>query len=373
VVKVGTSTITHKDRGSLDLHQLERLVRQISDLANRGMAPMLVTSGAIGAGMNRLGLVERPASIKMNQAVAAVGQGLLMEIYTKLFGEYGHITAQLLLTRSDLEDRKRYLNSRGTLLTLLDLKVVPVINENDTVAVDEIRFGDNDTLSALVAGLVDADLLIILSDVNGVYTADPRVDESARLLTEIETITPALEAGAGQPGSALGTGGMVTKIQAARVATSCGIPVIIASGREHDIIHRLLEGEGIGTFFHPAGKQLSGRKRWIAYHRRPQGSITVDTGAARAMVSHGKSLLPVGIKDVKGTFCEGDLVRIQDERGIEIARGLSNYSVDQVRRIMGLNSEHIEEVLGYKYDDTVVHRDNMVVSCLQAGSWEGDV
>ncbi len=361
VIKVGTSTITHGDEG-LDFLQLERLVRQIADVANRGLAPLLVTSGAVGAGMSRLNLSSRPSTIKMTQAVAAVGQGLLMEIYTKLFGEYGYTCAQVLLTRSDLENRQRYLNARSTLLTLLQLKVIPVINENDTVTVDEIKFGDNDTLSALVSGLVDADLLIILSDVDGLYTDDPREHAHAQLLHEVEQITAAdLEKAANAQESTMGTGGMLTKLEAAQIATSCGIPVIVADGREDGVIYRLLENEVLGTLFHPNSQGLTGRKRWLAYNSRPHGTIVVYLETADRLVNQGESLLSQGIKYATGEFGVGDLVRIEDEQGREIARGQTNYPADQVKRIMGQEPEYVARVLRYKYDDAVIHRDNLVI------------
>jgi glutamate 5-kinase len=360
VVKVGTSTITHAT-GKLDLGQMEKLVREISDVANSGKDVLLVTSGAIGAGMSRLGLDKRPATLPGKQAMAAVGQGLLMQIYEKLFSEYGQTVAQVLLTREDLNDRRRFLNSRNTLLTLLDYGVIPIINENDTVAVEEIRVGDNDTLSALVSGLVGADLLIILSDVDGVFTADPRIDPEARVLTEIRDITPKLWDAAGGAGSSRGTGGMVTKLEAARITTASGGAMVIANGREQGVIGRILSGEPLGTLFHQQDHALQGRKRWIAFYQRPRGRVIIDQGAQQALVNMGKSLLPVGVVDVEGDFAPGDVVRVVDEKGLELARGLVNYSSSELVKIKGLSTQKVEELLGYRDYDEVIHRDNLAL------------
>ncbi|MEW8958729.1 glutamate 5-kinase [Neomoorella humiferrea] len=360
VVKVGTSTLTHKT-GKLNLERMERLVRELVDQVNAGRQVVLVTSGAVGAGMGRLGLKEKPKTLPEKQAAAAVGQGLLMHMYEKFFSDYGLLVAQVLLTRDDLADRRRYLNSRHTLATLLKMGVVPIVNENDTVAVDEIRVGDNDTLAALVAGLVDADLLILLTDTGGLYTADPLTDKGATLLSCVTEITPEIEALAGGAGSTWSTGGMATKIQAARLVTSFGIPMVITSGLEGGRIGAVLRGEEVGTIFIPREHRAHTRKRWLAYGPAPQGEILVDAGAARAICRNGKSLLPGGVVAVNGDFEQGAIVSIIDPNGKEIARGMSNYSAEAVRRIQGRKTKEIGEILGYKDYDEIIHRDNMIV------------
>jgi len=335
-------------------------VREIADLNNRGMEVVLVTSGAIGAGMSRLGFSQRPITLPAKQAVAAVGQGLLMQVYEKLFSEYGQVVAQVLLTWEDLSSRGRYLNSRHTLLELLRYRVVPIVNENDTVAVDEIKFGDNDTLSALVAALVGADLLLVLSDVDGVYTADPRQNPDAQLL---ETITKIDEVAgvAGGAGSTRGTGGMQTKFQAARIACRSGIPMIIAHGGRTGVIHEAVEGDQVGTLFLPETDRLKSRKQWLAFYHRPQGQVYVDDGAKRALLQAGKSLLPIGITKVEGTFDAGDLLSVIDKEGAEIGRGLTNYTSDEVELIKGRRSDAISQLLDHKDYDEVIHRDNLVL------------
>lgn len=360
VVKVGTSTLTHEN-GKLNLLRIERLVRQLVDAVNQGKELILVTSGAVGAGMSRLGLKERPRSVPGQQAVAAVGQGLLMQVYEKLFAEYGHVVAQVLLTREDLQNRRRYLNSRNTLLKLFEYGAIPIVNENDTVAVDEIRFGDNDTLSALVASLIDADLLVILSDVDGLYSSDPHLDPQARRLEVVRELTPELWKAARGPGSHLGTGGMVTKLEAARIATASGCAMVLAHGAEEQVLLKILEGQQVGTLFLPR-ERMTGRKRWIAFHQQPRGSLSVDEGARRALAQEGKSLLPIGIVKVEGSFKQGDLVRVLDPSGREIARGLVNYSAKEVRQIQGLKTSEIEAALGMKAYDEVIHRDNLVIT-----------
>ncbi|MGI6037196.1 MAG: glutamate 5-kinase [Limnochordia bacterium] len=360
VVKVGTSTLTYPT-GKLNFRRMEQIVREIADLVNGGYQVLLVTSGAVGAGMGKLGLQKRPQSLPQKQALAAIGQGLLMQVYEKLFGEYGQIVAQVLLTGEDLKNRRRFLNSRNTLHSLLEYGAIPIINENDTVAVSEIRLGDNDTLSALVTGLVDADLLIILSDVDGVYSADPRVDPQATLLKEIKEITPELEAAAGGVGSMLGTGGMATKIEAAKIATASGAALVIAKGDLDGVIGRIVRGEELGTLFPSQRQALMGKKRWIAFYQRVQGQLIIDGGAQEALVHQGKSLLPVGVIDVRGEFEAGDLVSVVDEGGQELARGLTNYGAEQVRAIKGLPSSQLASVLGAKDFDEVIHRDNLVL------------
>ncbi len=364
VVKVGTSTLADSS-GQPNTPQIEGLVRQLVECASEGREVVLVTSGAIGAGMGRLGLPARPRTIPEKQAVAAVGQGLLMQMYERLFEEHGHVVGQLLLTREDLTSRKRHLNSRNTLFSLWRLGVIPIVNENDTVAVDEIKFGDNDTLAALVASLVAADLLIVLSDVDGVYAGNPKTHPNARLLTIVESITDDIERVAGGPGTRFGSGGMSTKIQAAKVATAGGTATVIANGRQTDVIRAILRGEPVGTLFVPQSERMAGRKRWIAFHQAPLGRLRVDDGAARAIADGGRSLLPVGVVSVDGEFDEGDVVQVVDPANREIARGLVNYSSVDVRKIIGSASHEIVQRLGYKYYDEVVHRDNMVVSWRQ--------
>lgn len=323
---------------------------------------ILVTSGAIGAGVSRLGLAQRPKTIPEKQAAAAVGQGLLMQTYEKLFSEYGHTVAQVLLTREDIADRRRHLNARNTLLTLLQYGVIPIINENDTIAVDEIKFGDNDTLGALVTGLVNADLLILLSDVDGVYDADPRSVPEAQLVPLVTDLTDAIEAAAGGPGSSLGSGGMATKIQAAKVTMQSGAAMIIAHGARPSVIREILNGEPVGTLFTPHGRPLEMRKRWIAFFHTPHGELVIDDGARAALVEHGKSLLPIGVVDVLGRFEEGELVCVRDTQGHEVARGLVNYSSEQLAVVKGLGSRAIEERLGDKlHYAEVIHRDNLVL------------
>lgn len=360
VVKVGTSTLTHQT-GKLNLERIERLVRELADHVNAGRQVILVTSGAVGAGMGRLGFKERPRTLPEKQAAAAVGQGILMHMYEKFFAEYGLTVAQVLLTRDDLAERRRYLNARHTLGTLLRLGVLPIVNENDTVAVDEIRVGDNDTLSALVAGLVDADVLILLTDSQGLYTANPHSCPEAKLIPVVEEITPELESLAGGSGSTWATGGMITKLQAARLATNFGIPVIIASGLLPGQIAAILRGEEVGTLFLPREHKAHGRKKWLAYGPVVQGKIQVDAGAARAIVHSGKSLLPSGITAVEGEFERGSLVSIVEPGGKEIARGMSNYSAEEIRRIQGKKTSEILAILGHKDYDEVVHRDNLIV------------
>lgn len=362
VVKVGTSTLTHAN-GKLNYSRIEYLVRELADAANSGKQILLVSSGAVGAGMDRLGWKEKPKTIPAKQAAAAVGQGILMHTYEKLFGEYGQIVAQVLLTREDSVNRKRYANSRNTLLTLLDIGVIPIINENDAVAIDELKIGDNDTLSANVAAIVDADLLIILSDVDGVYTANPQKDPSARLIEEIAEVTPEVEAICGGAGTMRGTGGMLTKMAAARMAMNSGIVMVIASGAKDGIIQAVLAGKQVGTLFPPRQNRLQFRKRWLAFGARIKGRLIVDRGCALALQNSGSSLLAAGIKSVEGSFEQGNTVSIVNQDGWEIARGLANYNAADTIKIMGAHTHEIAGLLGHKPYDEVVHRDNMVLLC----------
>ncbi|MBM7854513.1 glutamate 5-kinase [Desulfohalotomaculum tongense] len=360
VIKIGSSSLTYSS-GKLNLTQIELLVRQMADLHNQGKEVILVTSGAVGAGMGKLGLGKRPRTIPEKQAVAAVGQGVLLHMYEKFFLEYGVTVAQVLLTRGDFADRRRFLNARNALEKLLQMKVIPVINENDTVSVDELKLGDNDSLSALVAALVDADLLVILSDIEGLYDQDPRNSPRAKLLHEVFDVTGELEAAAGGAGSDVGTGGMVTKLQAAKVAGETGVPVVIARAAEKNVLCRVIKGEVLGTVFWPRGCRLEYKKRWIAFANTVAGKIFIDNGAKNALIKHGKSLLPSGITAVEGCFDIGNTVSIIDAGGVEIGRGLVNFNSSEVRKIMGKRTTEIEKILGHKDYDEVVHRNNLVL------------
>jgi glutamate 5-kinase len=371
VIKVGTSTLAHST-GKLNLNRMEQLVRQLVDLQNQGREVVLVTSGSIGIGLGRLGLVERPASIVERQAVAAVGQGLLMQVYEKLFSEYGQIVAQILLTRSDISDRKRYLNARNTILTLLKYRAIPIINENDTVATEELKIGENDTLSALVAGLIEADLLILLSDIDGLYTADPKKVPTATLIPMVNEIDARILKMAGGAGSELGTGGMSTKLEAAKMATAAGASMVLMNGQNPAKIQNIFAGTPEGTLFLSSQPLVNSRKRWIAYGPLVNGELVIDNGAERALINQGTSLLPSGILDVRGEFEEGDLIRILNINQIELGRGLTNYSKEHLQKIKGRKSTEIERILGYKAADEVIHRDNLVITAKLEGEKNGN-
>ncbi len=359
VVKLGTGTLTvGADR--LSRPRMLEIVRQVARLHGQGHEMLLVSSGAIFAGRERLALSPRRKDIAFKQTLAAVGQVVLMGLYEQFFDHYGVSIAQALLTRGDFADRERYLNARNTLLSLIALRTVPIVNENDVVAVEEIKIGDNDNLSALVANLVDADLLIILTDQAGLFTADPRLDPEAQLIPEVDAITDEVRRLAGGRGSAASVGGMVTKIDAAELATRSGTEVAIAAGGEADVLPRLVEGETIGTRFRTAMSRLEGHKRWILAEP-PAGDIYVDSGAARAMTAGGKSLLAVGIVSVVGEFERGQTVRLLSEERREVARGVTNYDAAALRAIQGHQSSEIPAILGYEYGPTVVHRDGMVL------------
>ena len=359
VVKVGTSTLTHPS-GGMNLHRIEHLVRELIDEANQGKDILLVSSGAIAAGMNALGLTERPASVPARQALAAIGQGALLHIYEKFFHEYGRTMAQVLLTKENAARHHQYMNSRNALLALLGMNVIPVINENDAVAVDEIKIGDNDNLSAVVAALVDADALIILSDIDGVYTANPRTDTSARLISEIPEITPEIERVAGGAGSAQGTGGMQTKIEAAKIAQNAGVTMVIARGDEDGIVRSILRGEEIGTLFPAREAHLRTRKSWLAFGQRLMGEIAVDEGCILAM-RRGASLLAVGVTDVYGEFSAGDTIRVLSPDGQEIARGITAYNAADIARLMGHQTADFPTLIADAAHEEVIHRDNMVL------------
>jgi glutamate 5-kinase len=358
VVKVGSALVTNNGTG-LDLAAIDDWARQIAALRADGKEVVLVSSGAIACGMQRLGWARRPKSVHELQAAAAVGQMGLVQVYEGAFAKHGLHTAQILLTHDDLADRKRYLNARSTLVTLLELGVVPIINENDTVVTDEIKFGDNDTLGALVANLVEADALIILTDQQGLYTADPRRDPAATLIAEATAGDEALEAMAGGAGTGIGTGGMITKVIAARRAARSGAHTVIASGREADAIMRLVAGESLGTLLVSQTQPLAARKQWLADHLQLAGRLVLDAGAVDALKA-GKSLLPVGVVAVEGDFERGAAVACIAPDGREVARGLCNYGSGDARRIARRATAEIEAVLGYVDEAEIIHRDNLI-------------
>lgn len=360
VVKVGTRVLTHAG-GKLNLERIAAFAEQISALVAGGRQVVLVSSGAVGAGMSQLGLTKRPTDIARLQAVAAVGQTNLIESYDKVFRQHGRHAAQILLTAEDLDHRTRYLNVRNTILSLLEFGAVPIINENDTVAVDELltTFGDNDRLAALVTNLLRAPLLVILSDVAGLYNGDPSLPDS--MLLHTITDWQGVEGYVRDRLTGMSKGGMASKLKAARMVTAAGENMIIASGNEPNVLARLMAGETIGTLFTAQGKTIPPRKRWIGFSAQPCGRLTLDAGAAQAVRSNGRSLLAIGVTAVEGRFEKGDIVSIADSAGQEIARGLSNYSADDLVRIRGLNSTKIAEVLGHQPYEEVVHRNNMTL------------
>ncbi len=361
VVKVGSSLVTDEGRG-LDAAAIGQWCQQLAVLVKSGREVIMVSSGAIAEGMKRLGWATRPKAIHEQQAAAAVGQMGLVQVYESQLRDNGVGSAQVLLTHADLADRERYLNARSTLLTLLQLGVVPVINENDTVVNDEIKFGDNDTLGALVANLVDADALIILTDQKGLYSADPRKDPAARFISEAKAGDPALEAMAGGAGSSIGKGGMITKILAAKRAAGSGASTVIAWGREPNALIRLTQGESIGTLLVAQTAKNQARKRWMADHLQLRGSVAVDAGAAVKVRDEGKSLLPIGMVSVQGEFSRGDVIAVHDAAGSEIARGLANYSSAEARLICRKPSTEFEKLLGYTGEAEMVHRTNLVLT-----------
>ncbi|WP_397475152.1 glutamate 5-kinase [Pusillimonas sp.] len=359
VVKVGSSLVTNEGRG-LDQAAVAQWAAQIAALHALGKQVVLVSSGAIAEGMARLGWARRPNTMHELQAAAAVGQMGLVQAYEVAFADHGLRTAQILLTHEDLSDRRRYLNARSTLYTLLSLGVVPIVNENDTVVTDEIRLGDNDTLGALVTNLIEAETLIILTDQTGLYSADPRKDPSAQMIGTAQAGDPALESMAGGAGSGIGTGGMLTKVLAAKRAANSGGSTIIASGREPDVLLRLADGERIGTELRALLPVRSARQRWLVNQLRMRGRVMLDDGAVKALTQGHKSLLPIGVIAVEGEFERGDVVACIDEHGIEYGRGLINYSANDARRIMRQPSSKIAEILGSMSDTELIHRDNMV-------------
>lgn len=361
VVKIGSALLTDNGR-RLDREAIAGWVEQIAALRADGIEVVLVSSGAVAAGMQRLGLRQRPKALHELQAAAAVGQMGLVQTYESCFQRHGLHTAQVLLTREDLSDRERYLNARSTLWTLIDLGVVPVVNENDTVANDEIRFGDNDTLAALVANLIEAELLVILTDQSGLFDQDPRRFADATLVRQGRAGDPALDAMAGGSAGELGRGGMQTKLKAARLAARSGAATVIVGGREPDVLRRVGAAEEVGTLLLPAEEPMAARKRWIASHLRMRGRLVLDAGAVRVLQTSGRSLLAVGVTAVEGDFARGEMVACIAPDGREIARGLVNYSAAESRRIMGKPSDAIESILGYVDEPELIHRDNLVMS-----------
>ena len=361
VVKVGTSTLTNEN-GHLDIEKIRKIVLELSNLQDKGYDVILVSSGAVGAGMGLLNINEKTKTLAEKQMLSAVGQVSLMQIYQTLFKEHNKIVGQLLLTKEEFSNRKRYLNMRNVCNAFLKRKIIPIINENDAIVSNalKIKVGDNDTMSALVSGLIDADLLIILSDIDGLYNKNPRKYEDANLIHIVGDINEDIKNMAGAEGSKFGTGGMVTKIIAAEMVTKIGTSLVIASGDEPKNITRIVEKENIGTLFVKKNKKISLRKYWLAYGPSKEGALTIDNGAKSAL-KNGKSLLSVGIKSVEGTFDKGAIVEIEDLKGKVIATGISNYSSEEINLIKGEQSENIEEILGYKYDDAVIHIDNVAM------------
>jgi len=359
VVKVGSAVVAAPAVDGLAI--FDRLALGIKHLRGAGIETVVVSSGSIALGVKKLGLKTRPSTIPERQAVAAVGQSALMARYDSAFGNHGEMTAQVLLTHDDLGSRKRFLNARNTLTTLLKMGIVPIINENDTVAVDEIKFGDNDALSALATNLIEADLLVILSDIDGLYDTDPKKHREARLVPMVEDVESvrfeSLEAAAG----ALGTGGIRSKCEAARKAAHFGSATIIANGNEKEMLERIMAGEVVGTLFLPKEDRLTSKKHWIAFSTRPSGRLFVDDGARAALLTGGKSLLPSGVKSVDGSFEPGEVVHCVDMSGMEFARGVANYSSIEIGKILGLKTAELEKVLGYKVYDEIIHRDNLVL------------
>ena len=360
LVKIGSNILTTS--GGLNRRRIGSLARDLAEVKRAGHDLLLVSSGAVAAGMQKMRLRRYPRDIRIKQAVAAVGQSSLMWAYEKYFSPHGLKAAQVLLTRDDFKARTRYLNAKNTLETLLELGFIPVVNENDPVAVDEIKFGDNDHLAALVAGMLAVNRMVILSDVNGLYDRDPARSGGARLIRELDGVGDEALRVAGGASSGVGTGGMLSKMLAARMATAHGIPVHIINGRRAGLLPRLIAGARLGTAIRPSGgRRLSSRKGWIAYSRRSKGTLHLDAGAVRALVERGKSLLPSGVSRVDGDFKKGDAVECRDPAGRRVAKGLANYPAEDVRRLAGKRTSQIEAVLGYKYSDEIIHRDNLVL------------
>jgi len=361
VIKIGTRVLTNQD-GLVDKNRIMELSKQVVKLRLKGFSVVIVSSGSIGAGISALGLQKRPSSLPELQAAAAIGQGKLIEVYNECFKKYGYHAAQLLLTRQDFEDRQRYLNTCNTLHSLLNFKTIPIINENDTISVEEITFGDNDILSALVTNLLRADLLILLSSVDGLYTTPPAPGKSCRVLSVVDSISDDIKKLAFKQKTKEGVGGMESKLEAANIATGSGEAVIIANGMQSDILSKIMNYDDVGTLFVPYNKKITSRKRWIGFTVKPKGKIYIDEGALSALQKKGKSLLPSGVVKIEGKFIKGDVVSIVDVgEKREVARGLMNYSADEVRKVKGLRTSLIKKTLGYKPYDEIVHRDNIVL------------
>ena len=360
VIKVGSSVLAQKD-GGLSLDIFGEIAGEVHKLRSKNIEVVIVSSGAIALGMKKLKLKNKPEDISMKQAIAACGQNSLIGRYEQAFSEYGINVAQILVTHAGLSDRKRFLNARKTILTLLQMGVVPVVNENDTVAIEEIMIGDNDNLAASVTTLIEADLLVMLTDIEGLYSKDPRHNHDAVLISTIDKISEEILNNAGDTLGATTTGGMKTKIEAAAKAAAFGVPTVIANGRRKGELSRVFEGGDAGTLILPSEKSIKGRKHWIAFTLKPSGELVLDQGAVKALTSSGKSLLPSGIKDVRGEFGVGEPVSCIDESGAEIARGLTSYGSGDIKKIAGLKTSQIESVLGYKYSDEVIHRDDLAI------------
>lgn len=359
VVKIGSSIITD-EKDVIDEYFLDSLAKQVHQLTKKGKEVVIVSSGAVAAGMMVLKLKEKPKKISEKQAVAACGQGYLIHKYSDIFSRYNLIVAQILLTSEDIAVRTRYLNAKNTLENLISKKIIPVINENDTVATKEIKMGDNDNLSAEVACLVDADLLVILSDVDGFYDMDPKEHSDAKVIQYVSSIDKYFKRASNKAGSSVGTGGIYTKLQAAKKTTVVGIPTVLAKGREENILIKILEGKNIGTYFCTGERKISHKKYFIAFNVKPKGKVFIDKGAMEAILKKGKSLLPSGVLKVSGNFKAGDVVDVNFENQV-VARGLINYNLLEVEKIKGIKSSEIEKILGYRYDDEVIHRNNMVL------------
>ncbi len=362
LIKIGSAVLTGES--GLDLNIIEQLVDEMVDLKKRGHHIVIVTSGAIASGKHRMGIINALKTMPQKQAAAAIGQSRLMRVYSNAFGKHGINVAQILLTMSDLTDRRRFLNVRNTLSTLMEWGVIPIINENDTVAVDEIKFGDNDQLAAMAANITEAHLVINLTNIEGLYDKNPHRSKKAKVISLVENISEEIEEAASGEASDVGTGGMKSKVQAAGKVIAFGIPYIIAPGKEKGILRDIFAGKDKGTLFLPMETHLSSRKYWIAFTLRSRGKLIVDEGARQAIIDDGKSLLPSGIIGVEGDFCVGDPVACYDERGNILAKGLANYPAADVRKIMGLKTSKIEQVLGHKDYDEVIHRDNMAVTAV---------
>ncbi len=360
VIKVGSAVIANND--GLNNKRIESLTQEICALRQQGYEVILVSSGSVAAGKGDLGITGRPQTIPLKQAAAAIGQSRMMRSYRSAFRARGENVAQILLTRDDLANRRRYLNARNTIMTLIEYGVTPIINENDTVVVDEIRFGDNDNLSAMVTNLCEANILVILSDVDGLFDCNPRTNPGAKLIHEVERITEEIEHMAGVCNSDIGTGGMYTKVKAAKRATMQGVGTAIINGVAPGNLQRLFAGEDVGTYFLPNTNRMAAKKHWIAFTKKPRGKLFVDAGAFNAITKDGSSLLPSGIKGVEGGFDRGDAVQLCDADGFEFAKGVTNYTLTELLQIMGKKTSEITGILGYKYGDEIIHRDNLVLT-----------